>query len=43
MEATRSSETSAYNKPTRRHIQESGILQNAELFAMKGRFTDNAV
>jgi hypothetical protein len=28
MEATRSSETSVYNKPTRRHIPEDEILQN---------------
>jgi hypothetical protein len=26
MEATRSSETSVYNKPTRRHIQEGGLF-----------------
>jgi hypothetical protein len=28
MEAARSSETSAYNKPARRHIPEDGILHN---------------
>jgi hypothetical protein len=28
MEATRSSETSVYNKPTRHHIQEDGILHS---------------
>jgi hypothetical protein len=28
MEAARSSETSVYNKPTRRHIQEYGILHS---------------
>jgi hypothetical protein len=28
MEATRSSETSAYNEPTWRHIPEDGILQD---------------
>jgi hypothetical protein len=36
MEATCSSETSVYNKPARRHIQEDGILQ---LLAM---FTDDS-
>jgi hypothetical protein len=28
MEATRSSETSVYNKPTQRHIPEDGILHS---------------
>jgi hypothetical protein len=28
MEATRSSETSVYNKPTRRHVPEDGILHS---------------
>jgi hypothetical protein len=28
MEATRSSETPVYNKPTRRHIPEDGILHS---------------
>jgi hypothetical protein len=28
MEATRSSETSVHNKPTRRHISEDGILHS---------------
>jgi hypothetical protein len=28
MEVARSSETSVYNKPTRRHIPEGGILPN---------------
>jgi hypothetical protein len=30
MEATRSSETSVYDKPTHRHIPEQGILQIRE-------------
>jgi hypothetical protein len=34
MEATRSSETSVYDKPTQCHIPEGGILINYMLFGM---------
>jgi hypothetical protein len=46
IEATLSSETPVYNKPTRRHIPEHGILRSCIVHASKlsyGKITPNAL